>query len=39
VLGPGSPSNHESKKAESMFREMGMEYWLDRTRALLERGR
>ena len=25
------------KKAEGMFREMGMDYWLDRTRKLLER--
>jgi hypothetical protein len=33
------PLPHDSKKAESMFREMGMEYWLDRTRALSERGR
>jgi len=25
------------KEAEVMFHEMGMEYWLDRTRKLLER--
>jgi hypothetical protein len=25
------------KKAEGMFQEMGMNYWLDRTRTLLER--
>jgi hypothetical protein len=25
------------KEAEAMFQEMGMDYWLDRTRTLLER--
>jgi hypothetical protein len=25
------------KKAEALFQEMGMDYWLDRTRKLLER--